>query len=165
LNRPGLIAVVPRNSAANDASLVSIEGEKLAAEVLSYRWVHLSAQVSNTGDPDLDHSTEVAEEHCAKWPGESPRHFDDRMPSSAASAGEMSVIIFTSIYAIAGADIGTNFCSTNSSIPVVPPSRPSPDSFTPPKGAAGLDTVPEFTPTTPTSNRSDTRRVRSGSLV
>lgn len=34
------------------------------------------------------------------------------------------------------------FVSRNSSIPVAPPSLPSPDSLTPPKGAAGLETTP-----------------------
>ena len=45
--------------------------------------------------------------------------------------------------------------SRNSSIPTRPPSRPSPDSLTPPNGAAGLDTAPVLTPTIPVSSAAD----------
>src|SRR5690606_11711222 len=55
--------------------------------------------------------------------------------------------------------------SRNSSMPTVPPSRPRPDCFTPPNGAAGLDTMPWFKPTMPVSSRSLTRRARLTSLV
>ena len=37
-------------------------------------------------------------------------------------------------------------------MPTFPPSRPSPDCLTPPKGAAGLDTRPVLRPTMPTSS-------------
>jgi hypothetical protein len=36
----------------------------------------------------------------------------------------------------------TYFVSRYSSIPSLPPSRPKPDCFTPPNGAAGLETMP-----------------------
>src|SRR5262249_40627609 len=55
--------------------------------------------------------------------------------------------------------------SRNSSIPGRPPSRPSPDSFTPPNGAAGFDTTPWFKPTMPVSRASQTRRPRRSPSV
>ena len=52
-----------------------------------------------------------------------------------------------------------------SSIPSGPPSRPKPDCLTPPKGAAGLETIPWLIPTMPNSRPSLTRIVRLRSLV
>ena len=40
----------------------------------------------------------------------------------------------------------------NSSMPCLPPSRPNPDSFTPPNGATGSDTMPELIPVIPTNH-------------
>src|SRR5439155_22961302 len=59
----------------------------------------------------------------------------------------------------------TYFVSRYSSIPSRPPSRPKPDCFTPPKGAAGFDTIPWLSPTIPVSRPSHTRNARSKSLV
>ncbi len=59
--------------------------------------------------------------------------------------------------------ITMSFCSRNSSIPWRPPSRPSPDCLTPPKGVAGLETMPAFKPTMPTSSASETANARSTS--
>ena len=56
--------------------------------------------------------------------------------------------------------IATYFVSRNSSMPTLPPSRPSPDCLIPPNGAAGLDTRPVLSPTMPDSSRSDTRSAR-----
>ena len=39
-------------------------------------------------------------------------------------------------------------------MPSNPPSRPTPDALTPPKGAAGLETMPWLTPTMPYSRAS-----------
>ena len=39
-------------------------------------------------------------------------------------------------------------------MPSAPPSRPKPDALTPPKGAAGFDTMPWFIPTIPVSRPS-----------
>ena len=50
------------------------------------------------------------------------------------------------------------FISRNSSTPCLEPSRPSPDSFTPPKGATSVEIIPSFTPTMPNSSISVTRR-------
>ncbi len=50
--------------------------------------------------------------------------------------------------------------SMNSSMPSWPPSRPRPDCFTPPNGAAGSETSPRLRPIIPNSNRSDTFRPR-----
>lgn len=48
------------------------------------------------------------------------------------------------------------FVVTYSSMPSILPSRPKPDSLTPPKGAAGSEINPVFTPTMPTSSASAT---------
>src|SRR5699024_10386235 len=61
--------------------------------------------------------------------------------------------------------IPTYFVSRNSSIPTLPPSRPIPECFTPPNGAAGLDTTPWLRPTMPASNASLTRKARLRSWV
>ena len=50
--------------------------------------------------------------------------------------------------------------SRYSSMPSRPPSRPIPDCLVPPKGAAGLETTPWFTPTMPLVMASDTRMAR-----
>ncbi len=55
--------------------------------------------------------------------------------------------------------------SVNSSSPSCPPSRPSPDCFTPPNGAAGSDTTPRLMPTMPDSSASATRSDRRRSRV
>jgi hypothetical protein len=55
--------------------------------------------------------------------------------------------------------------SRYSSMPSKPPSRPKPDSLTPPNGAAGSEITPRFTPTIPDSIDSDTRRARSSDFV
>ena len=59
----------------------------------------------------------------------------------------------------------TYLLSVKASSPSVPPSRPSPLSFTPPNGAAGSDTSPRLRPTMPASIRSLTRRPRARSAV
>ncbi|HID27159.1 MAG TPA: hypothetical protein EYP22_04935 [Methanosarcinales archaeon] len=41
----------------------------------------------------------------------------------------------------------------------VEPSRPSPDSFTPPKGATSVEINPALTPTIPYSSASETRQI------
>src|SRR5262245_4556903 len=50
--------------------------------------------------------------------------------------------------------------STNSSMPWSEPSRPSPDSLTPPNGASSVEMMPELTPTMPYSSASATRNTR-----
>ena len=50
-------------------------------------------------------------------------------------------------------------------MPSKPPSRPKPDCFTPPNGAAGLDTMPVLIPIIPNSIASATRSTRRWSLV
>ena len=50
--------------------------------------------------------------------------------------------IFTNVY----------FVSKYSSSPLVPPSLPRPDSFTPPKGAVAVLIIPSLTPTIPFSS-------------
>ena len=55
----------------------------------------------------------------------------------------------------------TYFVSRYSSMPSKPPSRPKPDCFTPPNGAAGFDTMPVLTPTIPDSIPSATRSARA----
>ncbi len=51
--------------------------------------------------------------------------------------------------------------SRYSSMPSVPPSLPSPDCLTPPKGAATSESTPRLTPTIPVSSASATRSARS----
>ena len=48
--------------------------------------------------------------------------------------------------------------SRNSSVPIVLPSRPKPDFFTPPKGPSQHESRPVFIPTIPTSSFSATRK-------
>ena len=55
--------------------------------------------------------------------------------------------------------------SWNSSMPSFPPSRPRPDCLTPPKGAAGSDTRPRFSPIMPNSSRSAIPMPRRMSFV
>jgi hypothetical protein len=52
------------------------------------------------------------------------------------------------------------FSSRYSSIPYFEPSRPIPDSFTPPNGAVSVEIIPVFTPTIPYSRASATRHTR-----
>ena len=54
----------------------------------------------------------------------------------------------------------TYFVSRYSPIPSNPPSRPKPDCLTPPKGAAGLETMPWLSPIIPVSICSQTRKAR-----
>jgi mannose-6-phosphate isomerase-like protein (cupin superfamily) len=61
--------------------------------------------------------------------------------------------------------IATYLVSRYSPIPSKPPSRPNPDCFTPPNGAAGLDTTPWFSPTIPVSIASQTWNARARSRV
>src|SRR4051794_19993603 len=55
--------------------------------------------------------------------------------------------------------------SQYSSRPSVPPSRPRPDCFMPPKGASGVGPMAVFTPTWPKCMAAQHRSARSGSLV
>ena len=55
--------------------------------------------------------------------------------------------------------------SKNSISPSCAPSRPRPDCFMPPNGAAGSETMPRFNPIMPKSSFSETRRPRLKSLV
>ncbi len=59
----------------------------------------------------------------------------------------------------------TYVVSRYSSIPSKPPSRPNPLAFTPPNGAAGLETRPVLMPTMPKSSDSASRIVRARSRV
>jgi len=59
----------------------------------------------------------------------------------------------------------TYFVSRYSPIPSKPPSRPKPDCLTPPKGAAGFETRPWFSPIIPASIASLTRNARERSRV
>ena len=61
--------------------------------------------------------------------------------------------------------IATYFVSRYSRMPSLPPSRPTPDCLTPPKGAPALDTIPWLRPTIPVSSPSITRRARLRSRV
>src|SRR6266436_3382602 len=51
--------------------------------------------------------------------------------------------------------------STYSSMPYLEPSRPRPDSFTPPKGATSVEMMPVLMPTMPYSRVSATRQTRA----
>src|SRR5262249_45233273 len=55
--------------------------------------------------------------------------------------------------------------SMNSSMPSCAPSRPTPDCFVPPNGAAGSETRPRLRPIMPKSSFSETRMPRLRSLV
>ena len=55
----------------------------------------------------------------------------------------------------------TYFISVNSSMPYFDPSRPSPDSLTPPNGASAVEMSPVLTPTMPYSSASATRKTRA----
>src|SRR5919112_3195448 len=59
----------------------------------------------------------------------------------------------------------TYFVSRYSWIPSLPPSRPTPDCLTPPKGAPALETMPWLRPTMPVSTPSQTRSARLMSRV
>src|SRR5205085_11193593 len=50
--------------------------------------------------------------------------------------------------------------SSHSSIPYLEPSRPIPDSFTPPNGATSVEMMPTLIPTMPDSSPSATRHTR-----
>lgn len=50
--------------------------------------------------------------------------------------------------------------STKSSMPYLEPSRPMPDSLTPPKGATSVEIIPSLMPTMPYSSASATRQIR-----
>mmetsp|Transcript_4794 Transcript_4794/g.14875 ORF Transcript_4794/g.14875 Transcript_4794/m.14875 type:complete len:230 (+) Transcript_4794:186-875(+) len=59
----------------------------------------------------------------------------------------------------------TYLISRYSSVPYRDPSRPSPDSFMPPKGATSLEMMPSLTPTMPYSSASAARKARPTSRV
>src|SRR5580700_8484254 len=61
--------------------------------------------------------------------------------------------------------VATYLVSVNSRRPSWAPSRPMPDCFTPPNGAAGSDTRPRLRPTMPASSASHTRSPRARSRV
>src|ERR1035437_1907293 len=70
----------------------------------------------------------------------------------------------------AGYFVGSNahetyLVSRKRSIAYFPPSRPSPDSFMPPKGACGIEGAPSLAPTMPYSRASATRIRREASRV
>ena len=52
-----------------------------------------------------------------------------------------------------------------SSMPYFEPSRPIPDSLTPPKGATSFEMIPSLTPTIPYSRPSETRHTRPTSRL
>src|SRR5262249_56503886 len=52
------------------------------------------------------------------------------------------------------------FVSSQSSMPYLEPSRPMPDSFTPPNGATSVDTTPVLIPRIPYSSASEIRQMR-----
>src|SRR5206468_3897521 len=65
-----------------------------------------------------------------------------------------------------GHHVTETYCvSKNSISPSCAPSRPMPDCFIPPKGAAGSETSPRLSPIMPKSSCSDTRMPRVMSLV
>ena len=55
--------------------------------------------------------------------------------------------------------------STHSSMPYFEPSRPMPDSLTPPNGATSVEMKPVLMPTMPDSSASATRQMRPTSRV
>lgn len=59
----------------------------------------------------------------------------------------------------------TYFVSRNSSMPYFEPSRPSPESLTPPNGASAVDIRPVLTPTIPYSSASATRNTLATSCA
>ena len=61
--------------------------------------------------------------------------------------------------------IDTYLISTNASIAHLPPSRPQPDAFMPPKGACAVEIAPSLRPTMPVSSASATRSARTRSRV
>src|SRR3954464_7423022 len=61
--------------------------------------------------------------------------------------------------------VATYLVSRYSSMPSLPPSRPTPDCLTPPNGAEALDTMPWLRPTMPVSSPSMTRKARLRSDV
>ena len=56
--------------------------------------------------------------------------------------------------------IAKYFSSSHSSMPYFEPSRPMPDSFTPPNGATSVEMSPVLMPTMPYSSASATRQTR-----
>ena len=70
------------------------------------------------------------------------------------------------IHSTAAHQFTETYCVSKNSIrPSWPPSRPRPDCFMPPNGAAGSETMPRFNPIMPKSSFSETRRPRLKSLV
>ena len=55
--------------------------------------------------------------------------------------------------------------SSHSSIPYFEPSRPMPDSLTPPNGATSVEMTPVLMPTIPYSSPSETRQMRPTSRL
>src|SRR6202034_1278564 len=105
----------------------------------------------------------------ARRTAQGPR-YTPPMPASGASKPAEPVRLPLPALALAPADgpqtaNATYFVSRYSPMPSKPPSRPKPDCLTPPKGAAGLDTMPWFTPTIPASMPSTTRNARARSRV
>ena len=96
---------------------------------------------------------------------QSAKHGDSvRVPPEVAVLPDgLAVRVHADVGQSAG--IATYVVSRYSSIPSKPPSRPNPLAFTPPNGAAGLETSPVLMPTMPKSSDSASRMVRARSLV
>ena len=74
----------------------------------------------------------------AGWPGWPPQVVRPSRADGASSVRALSAAVGRT---------PTYLVSRYSSMPSAPPSRPKPDAFTPPNGAAGLDTMPWLIPT------------------
>ena len=88
----------------------------------------------------------------------------DLLRSGLSARGYLKVTSIIELEDILKA-IETYLRSRNSSMPHLPPSRPSPEAFTPPNGACGAEGSPSFTPTMPKSRASETRNARVRSRV
>ena len=101
-------------------------------------------------------------------PGRTTREARRSRAASRPKSRYCSTVLAVRVHALTGgqpAGIATYVVSRYSSIPSKPPSRPNPLAFTPPNGAAGLETRPVLMPTMPKSSDSASRMVRSRSLV
>src|SRR4029077_15303440 len=94
-----------------------------------------------------------------------PRLAVDRRPDIAPRAEETLGVIAVGLALDAPQVTETYWVSRNSISPSWAPSRPMPDCFMPPNGAAGSETRPRLSPIMPKSSCSDTRMPRLKSFV
>ena len=136
----------PARNSGDAAVLCQDEPNGDGADAVQRRDALRPGATSARGDTDLA--------HCAKFRGA-------HAPNPEGALGKCRRLRGSGDYFVSA----MYFVSRYSSMPSLPPSRPKPDSLTPPNGAAGSEITPRLTPTMPDWMPSATRSARSSDWV